>query len=113
MASPVLVTVSDVRREIYRAAGRRVSDSAASTAWLGTLFHDVFRRLMEPGFADCWLNVLDADSLKHHQKLREHAWLRIVGPKLRQNQAALQRSAREVLNFWEAVGHMCQHIRRL
>ena len=113
MASSVLVTVSDVRREIYRAAGRTASDSGASTPWLGTLFHEVFRRVMQPDSADCWSNVLDTDTLSEHEKLREHVWIRVVGPKLRQNQAALQRSAREVLTFWEAVGHLCQYISQL
>lgn len=113
MPDPVRVSVSEVRAEIYRAAGFAAGDGQASTAWLGTLFHDVFRRVMQPDSPENWTNVLDTDTLKQHERLREHVWLSIVGPKLRQNQATLQRSAREVLNFWDATGHLCQYMCQL
>ncbi len=113
MPSPVRVSVSEVRGAIYRAAGFAAGDGHASTAWLGTLFHDVFRRVMDPRSPESWPNVLDMDTLNQHERLREHVWISIIGPKLRRNQATLQRSAREVLNFWEATGHLCQYICQL
>ena len=113
MPSPVGVSVSDVRCAIYHAAGSPAGDGLASTPWLGTLFHEVFRRVMQPGTSDHWSNVLDADSLNEHERLREHVWVLIVGPRLRQNQAALQRAAREAITFWDATGHLCKYICQL
>lgn len=110
MPSPVRITVSDVRRAIYRAAGHAAGSGRASTPWLGTLFHETFRRVMQPDSAESWANVLDVDTIHDYVRLREHVWFTIVGPKLRQNQAMLQQPSREVLAFWDAIGHLCQHI---
>ena len=68
---------------------------------------------MQPGSPENWTNVLEPETLKEHERLREHAWNTIVGPKLRQSQATLQGSAQQVLNFWEATGHLCQYICQL
>jgi hypothetical protein len=113
MPNPVRVSVSEVRREIYAASGFAASNGAASTPLLGTLFHELFRRVMQPSSPDCWSTVLDADTLKDHKRLREHCWRSIVGPQLRQNQATLQEAAQEVLNFWDATGCLCQYICQL
>ena len=48
MPDPVRVSVSEVRREIYRASGFAAGDGAPSAEKLGTLFHRVFQTLMEP-----------------------------------------------------------------
>ena len=113
MAETVKLGVWEVRQEIYRAAGGAAGDGAASRAWLGRLFHEVFQRLMQPGTAMHWTNALDLDTLDGHERLRDQAWSLVVGPKLRQNQAGLQNASREVLDFWEAVGHLCQYICQL
>jgi hypothetical protein len=113
MPSPVCVSVSQVRNEIYRASGRAAGAGDASTPWLGSLFHETFRRVMRAGSPEHWSNVLDIDTLQDHEKLRDHVWVSIIGPKLRRNQATLQGSACEVLTFWTAAGELCRHICRL
>jgi hypothetical protein len=113
MPNPVRVSVSEVRRQIYRAAGFAAGEGHASTPWLGALFHEIFRKLMEPGSPENWSNVLDVDSLTDYETLRDRVWISIVGPRLRQNQAMLQSSAREVLAFWEASGYLCRYLCQL
>lgn len=113
MAEPVRVSVSEVRREIYRASGFSSGDGQPSTEVLGTLFHTVFQTLMQPDSQQSWTAALDAENLGDHQRLREHVYAKIVGPRLRQNQAALQSSAQEVLGLWEATGQLCQYVCQL
>lgn len=113
MPDPVRLTVSEIRREIYRASGFAAGDGQPSTDLLGTIFHQVFRALMDANSPVGWPSVLDPETLSDHERLREHAYENIVGPKLRQNQAALQTSAAEVLAMWEAVGHLCRYICQL
>lgn len=113
MPDAVRLSVSEVRREVYRAGGMAAGDGQPSTPLLGTLFHEVFRRVMQAGSSEHWSNVLDASNLSDHERLRMHVWDSIVGPRLRQNQAALQGSAQQVLTFWAATGFLCQHICQL
>lgn len=113
MPDPVRVTVSDVRREIYRAAGYAGSGGRRSTHSLGSLFHRVFQSLMSAHSELSWTAVLDTGSLGDSERLREHAYDSIVGPWLRQNQAALQGAAGEVVGLWEATGHLCGFICQL
>ena len=113
MPEPVRVSVSDIRREIYRASGFAKGTGDASTQLLGALFHRVFESLMRPAGNLSWTNVLDAETLDDHQRLREHAYEEIVGPFLRQNQAHLQTSAAQVVSLWEATGKLCEYVCRL
>ena len=113
MPEPARVSVSEVRREIYRASGFAAGEGQPSTELLGTLFHKVFQSLMQPDSSLGWTVALDAENLQDHQRLRQHVYANLVGPRLRENQAALQSSAREVLAFWEAIGHLCQYVCQL
>jgi len=113
MPEPARVSVAEIRREIYRASGFAAGDGQPSTEALGTLFHKVFQNLMQPNSSFHWTTVLDADNLGEHDRLRQHVYANIIGPKLRENQAALQSSAREVLVFWEAAGELCRYVCQL
>ena len=113
MPEPVRLSVSEVRREIYSASGFAAGDGQPSTSLLGTLFHRVFRSVMDAKSELGWPTVLDAETLTDHERLREHAYNNIVGPNLRENQAALQSSASEVLALWKATGHLCRYICQL
>jgi len=113
MPDPIRVSVSEVRREIYRASGFAAGDGAPSTDMLGTLFHKVFQTLMQPHSDLGWPAALDAENLSDHERLRKHVYANIVGPRLRENQAALQSSAREVMALWEATGELCQYVCQL
>jgi DNA segregation ATPase FtsK/SpoIIIE, S-DNA-T family len=113
MPEPVRVSVSEVRREIYGASGFAAGDGQPSNQMLGILFHKAFRALMRSDSDLGWANVLDADSLGDFAKLREHAYETIIGPYLRQNQAALQSCSQRVVTMWEATGHLCEFVCRL
>ncbi len=113
MPGPVLVSVSDVRREIYRASEFSAGNGQPSTDLLGSLFHRVFQSLIDPASPCGWASVLDRDTLSDSARLRDEVYAAIVGPRLRENQAALQNSANEVLSMWAATGHLCARICRL
>jgi S-DNA-T family DNA segregation ATPase FtsK/SpoIIIE len=114
MPEPVRLSVSEVRREIYSASGFAAGDGQPSTGLLGTVFHQMFRSIMDSRSEELgWPAVLDPETLNDHERLREHAYDNILGPKLRENQAALQTSAGEVLALWEATGHLCRYICQL
>ena len=114
MPEPVRLSVSEVRREIYSASGFAAGDGQPSTGLLGTIFHQMFRAIMDSRSEELgWPAVLDPENLNDHERLREHAYNNILGPKLRENQAALQTSASEVLTLWEATGHLCRYICQL
>jgi DNA segregation ATPase FtsK/SpoIIIE, S-DNA-T family len=113
MPEPARVSVSEIRREIYRASGFASGEGQPSTDALGTLFHKIFQSLMQPNSSLNWTEVLDAENLADHDRLRQHVYANIIGPKLRENQAALQSSAREVLLLWEAAGQLCRYVCQL
>ncbi|MGC2660425.1 MAG: DNA translocase FtsK [Bryobacteraceae bacterium] len=113
MPEPVRLSVSEIRREIRSASGFASGDGQASTALLGTIFHQVFSSLMDARSKLAWTAVLDPETLSDHDRLREHAYENIVGPRLRENQAALQASTQQVLDMWEATRHLCQYITTL
>ncbi len=113
MPEPIRIAVSEVRREIYRASGFAAGDGQPSTDLLGTIFHRVFRTLMDANSPIGWHAVLDPETLHDYERLRQHAYDNILGPALRENQGALQTSAAEVLSMWEAAGHLCRYICQL
>jgi hypothetical protein len=108
----VTLPVSQVRRELYWAAGGRAAGGggAHSTALLGQLFHEVFAALVRP---DDDRNIAAAlgdsepDLQSWRSDLLHHAYRRLVGPRLREHQAVLSASAREVLALWQAVREVC------
>ncbi len=110
MPEPVRLSVSEVRREIYRASGFAAGEGQPSTELLGTIFHQIFRGLMDVESPLCWTQVLDAETLGDSGRLREHVYQNMLGPQLRENEGALQTSAAEVLDLWTAVGELCGYI---
>ena len=110
MPEAVRLSVSEVRREIYSASGFSAGDGQASTALLGTIFHRAFRSLMDAHSELGWPTLLDPETLGDSARLRDHTYDNIVGPSLRENQAALQSNATRVLAMWEAISHLCQYI---
>lgn len=110
---PRIVTVSEVRNQLYWAAGGPSSagTGARSIALLGSLFHTVFsdltggdrtRNLVGP------LSLADASLESWQDTLIAHAYSRLVAPGLATNQAALQGDTSEVLSFWTAVQELCR-----
>src|SRR5580700_5804117 len=73
--SPVVVTVSRIRQELYRAAA---TDAAAAgqptTALLGRIFHESFAVLMGPDSDRSWNRVLRPRDFEEPGRLREHVY---------------------------------------
>ncbi len=110
---PRILTVSEVRKAIYMAAGGRESPGPgeATTALLGGLFHETFRLLTgsDPGVnLSRPLERADRDPGSWESQLIEHAYLWCVGPQMVKHKTQLQSSTSEVLNYWKAVENLCR-----
>ncbi|MGD0625433.1 MAG: FtsK/SpoIIIE domain-containing protein [Thermodesulfobacteriota bacterium] len=110
---PRILTVSEVRKAIYLAAGGReaVGPGETSTALLGGLFHETFRLLTGPNPAANLCRPLeraDREPASWELQLIEHAYLWCVGPQMVKHKADLQRPTSEVLNYWKAVENLCR-----
>jgi hypothetical protein len=99
---PVRLTVADVLREIR----------AASPDPFGELFRRTFVSLTDCRSPAAWTAVLDNETLGDHERLLRHAWDAVLGPMLRENEAALQPSSAEVLALWAATGQLSVYICR-
>jgi DNA segregation ATPase FtsK/SpoIIIE, S-DNA-T family len=107
---PVALQVRQVRDAIYEAAGRPAGEGEPSTALLGRLFHEVFAELVGAGSPANFVAALaDVDPTPEAWRaaLLDHAYRRLVGPRLAGHHAVLQPVADRVLTFWQAVREMC------
>jgi hypothetical protein len=81
-----------------------------SIALLGRLFHELYAALTG---ADPRLNFVrpielaDAEPGAWRRALIDHAFVTSISSSLAQYEAALRSSSQEVLNFWTAVGELC------
>ncbi len=105
MAGAIQLSVSDVRREILRAAGGPEKRASGFNALLGRLFHEVFADLMSgwPAGEEEW------------PRLREHIYANLLGPRINQHRAALQESGCQLVELWRAteeLGRWALEIRR-
>jgi S-DNA-T family DNA segregation ATPase FtsK/SpoIIIE len=107
----VLLQVREVREALYLAGGAAgTGEGAPSTALLGRIFHEVFAELVGP---DPQANLraaladADPDPGRRLATLVDHAYGRLVGPRLRRDQANLHHQAGPVLGFWQAVQELC------
>ena len=114
----VTLQVSDVRAEIYRSAGGRQSAGAgaASTALLGRIFHEAFAELVGADARKNFQVAIDEaeDSLDEWRAaLVNHAYQRLIGPRLRTHHAELNFSPEQVLIFWDAAQELCDWLAEL
>ena len=106
-----VVSVSEVRNELYWAAGgpKSSGDGAAASPLLGTMFHQAFAGLTGD---DERLNLVrpleraDATLESWRRALTSHAYAWHVAPRLEAHQAELQGDAQAVASYWEAVRHL-------
>jgi len=108
----ITLRVSDVRAEIYRSAGgpQSAGTGAASTALLGRIFHEAFAELVSADARRNFYTVVDeaeASLGEWREALFNHAYQRLIGPRLRLHHAELNLSPEQVLNFWDAAREMC------
>ncbi|MBO0720477.1 MAG: hypothetical protein J2P41_06635 [Blastocatellia bacterium] len=107
----VMLQVSEVRAEIYKSAGEPNGTGAASTALLGTIFHETFAELVRDNGRLNYraaLGDVEADLEQWRTALIDHTYKELVGPRLRRRQAELGLFPDHVLTFWDGVLEMCR-----
>jgi hypothetical protein len=80
------------------------------------MFHEVFADLVsdDPRRSMSYaLQDIDPEPDARREALVEHAYRRLVGPRLRAQQANLHVASREVVGFWHAVESLCDWLSRL
>jgi DNA segregation ATPase FtsK/SpoIIIE, S-DNA-T family len=107
----VTLQVSEVRAEIYKSAGGANGEGSASTALLGTIFHETFAELVSDNRRKNYraaLGNVEAELEEWRTALTDHTYKKLVGPRLRQKQAELDHSPEQVLTFWDGMLEMCR-----
>ncbi len=103
------ITVSDVRRQIWFAAGSTGTGERA-TKLLGQIFHELFAQLVGNESA-CGLDrILDEASLDLElwkTLVRQAAYRNVVFPRIQANRHVLPEMSAELLTFWKAARAMC------
>jgi S-DNA-T family DNA segregation ATPase FtsK/SpoIIIE len=112
---PRVLSVSDVRRQLYWAAGgpESAGEGEPSVALLGSLFHQAFGQLTGPDpqvNLSAPLQLADAALESWQRALRTHAYCTCVAPALSTHQANLQVHGAEVIAYWGAVKALCDWI---
>jgi S-DNA-T family DNA segregation ATPase FtsK/SpoIIIE len=115
---PVTITVSEVRRALYLAAGAQSAggDGSPSVGVLGQWFHDAIGWLVEERQGVNTLAILadvDEDLEIWKQTLVTRAYSQFVGPRLTAHHAAFHDLAPQVLSFWKAMQAACQWLAEL
>ncbi len=105
---PKLLSVSEVRRALYWAAGgpATAGPGQPSEALLGTLFHKLFAGLTGPDTAGNLVRPLEGADPKIDAwkvALRRHAYVWHVGPALVEHERDLQGLGPKLLGFWQAA----------
>lgn len=98
------LSVSDVRREILRAAGYARVPGVTSTPVVGSLFHEVLSGLMG---SQGWQAALEPDELKDAARLMAHTYQALLGPRLTAAHASLRECGAEAIALWQATQSVC------
>jgi len=107
----VTLQVSEVRTQIWNSTGFAQGAGGASTALLGRIFHEAFAELVGADYRKNYVAALsDAEpTLDAWQRdLVEHVYQRLIGPRLRRDQATLRHVSDRTLIFWDAVQELCR-----
>jgi hypothetical protein len=109
---PVTLQVREVHSAIYKARGGPdfAGNGAPSTVLLGRLFHEIFTDLIGPDSRKnlkTTLGELSTENDARRREIHKDVYDRLVGPRIRRNQANLHGSSPHVLTFWRAVVRLC------
>jgi S-DNA-T family DNA segregation ATPase FtsK/SpoIIIE len=110
---PRLVSVSDVRRVLYSAAGGQGAAGAGdpSQALLGVMFHSTFAGLTGADERMNFVRPLERADRRIEawtEELVAHAYPWHVAPALAEHAGLLQPRASEVLGYWSGVQALCR-----
>lgn len=111
----VTLTVSEVRQALAN-AGRQAGPGNASSAALGTLFHQVIGELLRSHSTvnlEAALHQLDPDLAQWKTRLYQHVYDSLLGPQLTKQEASLQSHGQKVLHLWTAVRNACDFLAEL
>lgn len=100
----VAVTVSDVRREIWRAAGAPAGDGAGAEA--GRLFHLTAAEALGGESGAAWRNWLDEGRLEAQDAARAYAaalYEAVLGPELAAAAPAFEENPQALLRLWSGT----------
>ncbi len=98
------LSLSEIRRELLRAAADYDPTGARASALTGTMFHEVLAGLMGP---EGWQAALEPHQLGDARRLALHAYEKLLGPRLTSHQASLRENGAEALQLWIAVQAAC------
>jgi S-DNA-T family DNA segregation ATPase FtsK/SpoIIIE len=112
---PIELSIKQVREELLRAGGSAESgDGEPATRLLGTLFHEVFADLVSCDPRRSGLRVaFEAGPEDAPDRLLEHMYRVLVGPRLSRHQAHLQQTSSQVLVFWQAARELARWVAEL
>lgn len=105
------LTVSDVRRALEPAAGASAQGNGESANLLvGRIFHEIFADLVSERGARSGLGCLvesDREPLVAKARLLDHAYTRLLAPRLLRHRAALSECTEPVVVLWKALQELC------
>ncbi|MBV9504667.1 MAG: DNA translocase FtsK [Acidobacteriia bacterium] len=102
----VELSISDIRQALWRSYSRNEGTGCGATAEVGRIFHEVFAALMGSDPELQWQSALDAETIGDQDRLLDHIYDRLLGPRLTSRQAALAESGEQVWLLWSAVREM-------
>jgi hypothetical protein len=113
----ISLSVKQVREALAHAAGPDGAGAGEpSTLVLGRIFHEMFADLVSVDPARSGLRVIaesGAEAKRRDEQLIEHAWQRLLAPRLRRSAAGLHESSAEVLTMWKATKHLTGWLSKL
>lgn len=104
-----VLTVSDIRREIWRAAGAGTADGAGAEA--GRLFHLVAAEAMGGDSGAAWHAWFDANRLESEDAAQAYAaalYEAVLGPALAASAPAFEENPQALLRLWNATGRFAE-----
>jgi hypothetical protein len=102
----VELSISDVRRALWRAMPEGESDGEASSPLLGQMFHEITAELLGDDKLTQWQSALDNETVSDAHALEEHIYEKLLGPRLTARQAGLREAGEQVLGLWKATGEL-------
>ncbi len=99
----VELSISDVRRALWRELSGKASAGETSSPLLGQMFHEMAAELLGNDKVKQWQAALDQETVGDSAALEDHIYEKLIGPKLTARQAALQESGEQILALWKAA----------
>ena len=102
----VELSISDVRRALWREMPGKVSEGEGSSPLLGQMFHEMMAELLGYDKSKQWQGAVDQETVANSAVLEELIYEKLIGPRLTARQAALQEAGEQVLSLWKAAGEL-------